>query len=194
MLTHTPNASARKTNGYLHTLVVMHMDGWSAPDIANAIGMNREAVNRALRSPKGIELLHSMQGQRVEALIDPIRQRLQEHADEAIDTLHSMLAADSESVRVQAARDILHMSGYKPHSGNVDAIEQVPQVIVNNNNNLVIADPSAGGGGTLNVSPLSPAKRTNLPSHLTPNANALIEESENEQISDEQVYAHINQR
>jgi len=179
MLTHTPNASARKTNGYLHTLVVMHMDGWSAPDIANAIGM---------------ELLHSMQGQRVEALIDPIRQRLQEHADEAIDTLHSMLAADSESVRVQAARDILHMSGYKPHSGNVDAIEQVPQVIVNNNNNLVIADPSAGGGGTLNVSPLSPAKRTNLPSHLTPNANALIEESENEQISDEQVYAHINQR
>jgi hypothetical protein len=125
--------------GHLHTICALAIDDWKVPDIADALGDEPAHIHRALRSPKGQELMAEMQAMRMEAIVDPIRQQLQEYADDAVQTLAELLKADSESVREQAAKDILHMGGYRPHSGSTSTAEKVPQITVNNNN-IVVGD------------------------------------------------------
>lgn len=106
-------------------------------DIAREMGMNQPSVSVIVNSTRFRQALAAMEGSIeqlfVEGIVDkelndPVRRRLHEVKEDAINEMVSLMqTAESETVRRASAADILDRAGYKPreiveqqHSFNVD--------------------------------------------------------------------------
>lgn len=96
-------------------MLAMRAAGMRPGEIAAATGYSVSRVSVILNDPRAKTLISQMTGQMLREFQLSVRETIQSYSGEAIETIATLMRhAESEQVRLGAAKDMADRAGYKP--------------------------------------------------------------------------------
>ena len=121
----------RQASNAASIIASLHIMGWKSRDIAEVVGMSRERVKDLLRSEEGSQAILAMKQETQKQIFDPVQRKLEEYAIDAADELWEMrLEVESEQVKANILKEIMHMAGYRPHTNIDKKSDDLPTIVI----------------------------------------------------------------
>ena len=117
----------------LDKIIALAFAGMGTTDIANTLGCTWSHVANVMNHPDAKVKLENLRRYQMEVAVEPIKARLERYADQALEKIYTLMRADAENVQLAAAREILHMAGYRPNSSKDVKEEEMPTINVQMN-------------------------------------------------------------
>lgn len=96
-------------------MLVLRAAGLRPGQIAEITGYSPSRVSVVLNDPRAKAMIHRMAGDNIRQQLVDARELIQSYVGEAIETVAELMRdAESEPVRLGAAKDILDRGGFKP--------------------------------------------------------------------------------
>jgi hypothetical protein len=144
---------AGSSRNALEIMAQLSVMGHSATEIGEVVGMTRQRVSDALKSQEGHDATTALQAEAKKQIFDPVQRKLEGFALSAAQELWDMREeVEKDELKAKILVDVLHMSGYRPHTNTDKKAEDLPTIMIGQMNvtpgtagesNLPLAVPSS---------------------------------------------------